>query len=347
MNPIQRFLHKLLNWEYWPFYAVYYPLYPVWIYFGIRAKSMFFFSAANPTIKNGGMALESKMEIYNLIEERFIPKTILVSSEDNINVSKERAIEAGIFLPFIVKPDIGMKAYGVAIIRDWQVFEKYQQKIGKDFLIQELILFPNEIGIFYVRIPEQPKGTITGIVSKEFLSVTGNGVDSIFKLIHQSPRSSFQIDELKKIHGENLHKILPVNDSFVLVPFGSHTRGSKFLDITSMQNEILLQTINNICKEIPGFYFGRLDIRYDNFKDLCEGKHFSIIEINGAGSEPTHIYDPSHSIFFAWKEIIRHWKLLCRVSIANHKNGQPYISFAEGIEMMRANKLLEAELKEI
>jgi hypothetical protein len=39
-----------------------------------------------------------------------------------------------------------------------------------------LIPFKNEVGIFYVRYPNEEKGKITGIVSKEFLIVTGNGV---------------------------------------------------------------------------------------------------------------------------------------------------------------------------
>lgn len=117
------------------------------------------------------------------------------------------------------------------------------------------------------------------------------------------------------------------------------------MDFANRQNEKLVHTINAVCTKIPGFYFGRLDIRYETFNDLCDGKNFSIIEINGAGSEPTHIYDPSHSIFFAWKEIIKHWKLLYQVSVANNKKGHPYLSFKTGKEMLRANSQLEAQLK--
>ena len=186
---------------------------------------------------------------------------------------------------------------------------------------------------------------ITGIVSKIFLSVTGNGTDNIVQLIKNNPRSYFQLPELKRKYGAFLNTVLPEKELFILVPYGSHTRGSMFLDNTAMQNEKLLQAMNNVCNEIPGFYFGRLDIRYSTFEDLCEGKSFSIIEINGAGSEPTHIYDPSHSILFAWKEIIRHWKLLYQVSVAKNKKGHQYLSYTAGKEMLRANSVLEAKLK--
>jgi hypothetical protein len=39
------------------------------------------------------------------------------------------------------------------------------------------------VGIFYVRYPNEEKGKITGIVSKEFLIVTGNGVATVEELI--------------------------------------------------------------------------------------------------------------------------------------------------------------------
>jgi hypothetical protein len=77
---------------------------------------------------------------------------------------------------------------------------------------------------------------------------------------------------------------------------------------------------------------------YSNKEDLKAGKNFCIIELNGAGSEPTHIYDPGHSLFFAWKEIARHFKLLCTISILNHKRGFRYLTVKEGMQMFRENK---------
>jgi len=101
----------------------------------------------------------------------------------------------------------------------------------------------------------------------------------------------------------------------------------------------LTEIINAICGRINGFYFGRLDIRYSNWDDLRKGNNFYIIEVNGAGSEPTHIYDPSHSIFFAWKEIIRHWNILWDISRQNHRHNKiPYLVFTQGIRMLNANK---------
>jgi hypothetical protein len=345
MNFLKLKLYKLTHWEYWPLQAIYYPLFPVWLYYSIRAKSFFFFNAANPSIKNGGMAMESKKEIYDLIPPLYIPKTILLKKDRPLDEILEALLNADIHFPMIAKPDIGMKAFGVDILEDERGLRSYIHTISGNFLVQELIRYPNEVGIFYVRRPNEALGRITGIVSKEFLSVTGNGKDSILQLIKQDPRSHFQLASLKRKYGHLLEQILDKGEKYMLVPFGSHTRGAKFLDGSDKLNESLLDTINAICTQIPGFYYGRLDILHTSFEELCEGKNFRIIEINGAGSEPTHIYDPKHSLFFAWYEITRHWRMLYQISALNHKKGHAYLSYRDGTAMLRANSELEAQLK--
>ncbi len=116
-------------------------------------------------------------------------------------------------------------------------------------------------------------------------------------------------------------------------------RGAKFIDSTHLIDEKITAAIDNVCSQIPDFHFGRLDVRYNTWEELKEGKNFSIIELNGAGSEPTHIYDPQHSIFFAWKEIIRHWIILNRISRMNHiTKKMPYMSILEGLKMFKQNK---------
>ena len=346
-NKLKLIIHRLFHWEYWSMSFIYYPIFPIWLYYAIKAKSFFFFNAANPSIKNGGMAMESKKEIYDLIPPQYIPKTVLIKKESKVEEIISIVNKAGIQFPLIVKPDVGLKSFAVERLKTQRELELYSNKISNHFLIQELIEFPNEIGVFYVRLPNEKEGKITGIVSKEFLSVTGNSVDSLLQLINKNPRSSFQLSFLKRKYGDLLATILPENEKYILVPFGSHTRGAKFIDVSHRINKKLLNKINDICIQIPGFYFGRLDILCSSFEELENGENFSIIEINGAGSEPTHIYDPKHSLFFAWKEIIKHWKLMYQISDLNNKKGHHYLSFKEGREMLRANSLLEAKLKMI
>ncbi len=345
MNILKLKWHKLTHWEYWPMQAIYYPIFPIWAYFAIKAKSFFFFNAANPSIKNGGMAMESKKEIYDIIPEQYIPKTVFVKKNSTLLELLAHIDVGGLQFPLIVKPDVGMKAFGVQKVQDVAALSAYAEKCPQNFLIQELITYPKEIGLFYVRYPNSEIGAITGIVAKEFLTITGNGKETVAQLIAHDPRSALQRKSLKKLYGALWDDIPSMGKSMELVPFGSHTRGAKFLDISHEINDEMSKTINDICTQIHGFYFGRLDIRYASLQDLAEGKNFSIIEINGAGSEPTHIYDPKHSLLFAWKEIYRHWKMLYIISKYNKQKGHPYLSYREGTAMLRANSAMEAQLK--
>ena len=339
--------HRIWHWEYWSLEAIYYPLFPAWLFFSIKARSFFFFSAANPSIKNGGMAMESKMDIYKLMPDDMRPNTLLIVKGTEVGQILKDLKRLGIKFPFIVKPDIGMKAFGVDKIESVQSLQAYLKKTPTDFLIQEFIPYPNEIGIFYARHPERSKGSITGMVRKEFLSITGDGKSTILELIKKNPRSHLQLETLKKQFGTTIDTVLTENENFILVPYGSHTRGAKFTDETHRATTALNELIESICSRIPGFYYGRLDILFNSFEELNQGINYKVIEINGAGSEATHIYDPRHTILFAWKEIIRHWKILYEISSANRKKGYRYLSFKEGTEMLRANSELEARLKTI
>ena len=240
-------LYQATHWEFWPMWVIYYPLFPVWLYLSVRAKSFFFFNAANPKITNGGMVMESKKEIYDMIPDRFIPNTILINSGEKLPKIKKKLEEAKIDFPFIAKPDIGMKGLGVEKINTFDDLELYLDKISVNFLIQEYIGFSNEIGVFYVRQPNEKRGKITGIVSKEFLSVIGNGKDSLLKLIKQNPRSHLQLSKLEKKYNKIIHTILPEGEDFVLVPYGSHTRGSKFIDDSNKISNDILNVIDEIC----------------------------------------------------------------------------------------------------
>jgi hypothetical protein len=240
--------------------------------------------------------------------------------------------------PLIGKPDIGMQGIAVKKLDNKAELIEYVLTTKVDFLVQEFVPFKNEAGIFYYRYPGEQKGHISGIVEKEFLTVTGDGFSTIKELLYKDKRYILQLPALKKAYGERLKTVLAQGEEFVLVPYGNHVRGAKFIDASHLIDEKLTQSIDKVCQEIDGFYFGRLDIRYNTWEELREGKNFSIIELNGAGSEPTHMYDPKHSVLFAWKEITRHWNILWRISKMNHdKDDRPYMNTRSGLDMLKEN----------
>ncbi|TRX24978.1 D-alanine--D-alanine ligase [Flavobacterium franklandianum] len=330
------FFHKLTHWEYWPFQVVYIPIYFLWIYYSIRVKSLFFFNASNPTIKNGGFIMESKKAIYNLIPQQYYPKTELILEGTSLDEILKTIEDSGIKYPLIAKPDIGLRGSAVKKIDNSQELECYNQKANFDFLVQDLIPFEKEVGIFYVRYPPdasgEKTGRITGIVSKEFLIITGDGFSTTEELIKINPRYELQLKVLKKEYGKKMLDILPKGEKLNLVPYGNHARGAKFIDCSHWINPKLTETINEMCLQIPGFYFGRLDIMYNSWEELERGENFSVVELNGAASEPTHIYDPRHSLFFAWKELARHITYMFEISAENHKKGIPYLAHKVGMK---------------
>ena len=344
MKKFKLFIHKLTHWEYWPFDIVYIPMYFVWFYYAAKARSFFFFNAANPLIKNAGFLMESKKEIYDIIPAQFIPKTLFFKQDTATAEILKTVSASGIAFPCIVKPDMGGKGRGVEKIYALEDIAGYATKIKMDFLVQEFIPYPEEVGIFYCRMPDEADGFISGIVAKEFLIVKGDGYSTLTQLLEKDPRYHFQLPALQKIYGEGLNVVLEKDEVKNLVPYGNHARGAKFLDVSYWADESFTKTFDTIFKQIPEFYFGRLDIMYSNFEDLKAGKIFSIVELNGAGSEPTHIYDPGHSLFFAWKEIARHFKILCAISIQNHKKGFRYLTVKEGMQMFKENRAVMKNL---
>lgn len=350
MNKFQQFLHRpffirLLNWEYWSFTAVYVLIYPIWILLCIRARSFFFFAAANPGIRYGGFLNESKKDVHGIVPEHLQPRTAFFTLPVDPGTVVSTLKTQGLQFPLIGKPDIGGRGRGVKKLNNEEDVQNYVRHALLDFHIQEFVPFEKEAGIFYYRMPGSEKGVISGMVRKEFLTVEGNGHATIRTLLLEDKRALLQMQSLETMHGKKMDTILPAGEKQVLVPYGNHARGAKFIDDSHLTDEALTSVVDEICKKIDGFYFGRLDIRFSTLEDFKQGRNFSIIEVNGAGAEPTHIYDPSHSLFYAWKEIIRHWFILFRISRANHRLGYPYLTFREGVEMFREDKIVSRKLE--
>jgi hypothetical protein len=336
LSAARRVMIRARHWEYWPSYLIYGPLYLYWLWLSIKARSFFFFSAANPGIKNAGFAQEGKSDIYKLIPQRYYPRTQFYHSGRAPEALISKLDKRRMTFPLIAKPDMGERGIQVKLLHTVADLKNYCQLSKVDFIVQEYIDHELEAGIFYYRIPGEQRGHISGIVGKEFLSVTGDGKSTIAMLLEQQDRALLQLPFLRQTQGAALDVILEEGISQIVVPYGNHSRGALFIDLSERINGSLTNVIDAVCKQIPGFYYGRLDIKFKSWEALNKGNEFSIIELNGAGSEPTHIYDPGHSLFFAWKEVCRHWDLLYRISRLNAKRkGLSLMNITEGMKMLQ------------
>ncbi len=338
------FFIRLLNWEYWSFNTIYGLIYPIYVVLILRNRGKFFFAASNPSIENGGFLMEKKHEIYPLIPAEFYPSFFHICAGTSACEVMNAFEASGFHFPVIAKPNIGMQGKAVKKIYNVDELKHYAEISTVDYLVQQISPYQYEVGIFYHRLPNEANGKITGIVAKEPMTVRGDGKSSLYQLICDEPRYILQMDALQQMYGEKLQQVLPAGEEKILVPYGNHARGSKFIDWTHKTNNELLKNLDAVCKQINGFYFGRLDIMYNSWEDLCLGKNFHIIELNGAGSDPTHMYDPRHTLFFAWKEIIRHWLICERISKQNHAKGYPYLNWKEAKQMFSNNAVLVKQL---
>ena len=329
------FLIRLRSWEYWPFQIVYLPVIVYWLFLSIRARSLFFFSASNPFIESGGMIGESKMDILKSLPQNLIPQTEFIKVGCLQNDLEE--IVKKFSFPIICKPDVGERGWQVEKINTIEELISYHQQAKCNYLIQECLKEPIELGVFYYRYPDEMKGNISSIVIKEMLNVYGDGKSTLKDLILNNDRAKLQWSVLQEKFKNELGRVPAVNDVINLVAIGNHSRGTKFMDGNYLINNELIETFTSISNEVKGFYYGRYDIRVNSIEDLYKG-NVKIMELNGAGSEPAHIYQPGYSLFNAYMVIFQHWKILYQISRMNNSKGIPYLSFSEALSIYRRTK---------
>jgi hypothetical protein len=285
----------------------------------------------------GGMFGESKYEILKKIPEKYIARSILIKLPASKNEIVQKLQENKFAFPVIFKPDLGERGFMVKRINDEKDIDAYLEKIKIDFIAQELIALPLEFGVFYLRFPDQNNGRVNSIVRKEMLSVVGDGHSTLQHLIFKNDRAKLQWNKLKNSHRENLSKIIKNGEVIELVSIGNHCLGTTFLDGSDLITDELSAAFDGISKQIDGFYFGRFDLRCATLDDLAAG-NVKIMELNGCGAEPAHIYQPGYSLFKALSVLFDHWRNIFLIARQNQKRGVAYTSIKEASHHYRSFK---------
>lgn len=343
------FLEKLLNWEYWPSAMFYLPNVPYGIYLALKARSIVFFTAANPAIKSSGSGAESKYKTIMLVPKKHRPKSVFITPKTNFKVILSELKKAEINFPLIVKPDVGFRGLLVKKIKNEDELHNYLKNYPINIIAQEFLDYKHECGIFYHRNPKNRKGKITSITLKRFLSVIGNGTSTLQQLILADERAKLYIKLFADIHKEKMNNI-PLKDQVIkLTDVGNHAKGTQFINGNHLISEKLEQTFDELNFNVKGWYYGRVDIKYNSFKELEEGINFKILEINGVISEPTHIYDSANYNYFkALKSIRSHWKYLFHIAYYNNRKlFIPYKGFLEFVNELTELKNYSNKIKKI
>lgn len=333
----KKFFEQFFNWELWNFHILYAPISPVWLWYCIKSKAIWFFTPSNPKLTFGGFEGEGKKEMYDLLPPHVVPLTTYIKHDIRFEEVQKKIRLSGLQYPFIVKPDVGMKGILFRIIENDVQLKKYHQRIPVEYLAQAKVDYPVEVSVFYYRYPWKKSGVVSGFIHKELLQVTGDGKSTLKELIFAHPRAKHRMEEMEHRHGHRFDRIVPNGEIFYLSFAGNHNRGATFTNLHKEIDADLVKVFDELSPNAK-FYYGRYDIKTNSIEDLKAGKNFLILEYNGSGAEPNHIYDCNMSIWAAYKTILQHWKALYKISKYNASNGYPYWSFARGKKYLRDAK---------
>jgi len=269
--------------------------------------------------------------MYDLLPHDSYPKTLYIDPKISYYELSQLIKSHSLSYPFIVKPNVGMAGILFRKIDNEKQLEFYHQEIAFDYIVQELVDFPIEIGLFYIRHPMKNSGKITALFSKRLPMITGDGNSTIEEILQKN--NCRITEESGKLTVEELKRILPKNEKFSLSLIGNRYHGTTFHDLSELIDNKLLAMFDTISHSSQ-FYYGRYDIKCASLEELKKGNHFSILEFNGAGSIPNHIYAGNFTLRKAYKEIINHWESLCEISAYNNKNGYHYWHTWKGLSYL-------------
>lgn len=329
---------KITHWETWPYMIKYIPLSPFWFWYCLKSRGFWFFTPSNPTLSFGGFEGERKMEMYDQLPKELYPSTVLIDKTMNLSEVHLNMEKANLKFPVAVKPDAGMMGFMFRQLKNSEELEAYHKVMPCDYIVQEYVSYPLEVSIFYFRFPGNTKGTITGFLKKEFLQVVGDGKSTTRTLIENYERVRFRKAEMLSKHENNLEEILAPGEIYCLSYALNLSRGGKLINLEHEKNEALVNVFDKISLYTETFYYGRYDIKCASIESLKAGKDFSILEYNGSGAEPHHIYGNGNTLLEAWKILLRHWSVLYKISNHNHRNGHEKWGFKKGYSFLKAAK---------
>ena len=338
--------------EFWPMWAFYPPivLYAAWQM--LRYRGILLPTVANPSFPGGGFFGESKADILALamqhVPEWVAPFVRIERPARPTDVVRERSAAeaalaaAGIALPVVAKPDLGCRGAGVKLVRTPRDLQDYLAAFppGATLLLQRLVPFEGEAGVFYCRRPGQASGRIVSITLKYFPYVIGDGRSTLRELIVADPRAGRLTHLYFKRHTARLDTV-PADGAAIRLAFaGSHSRGAIFRNGTHLVTPEMEARFDDIAQRLPEFHFGRFDVRFEDFSEMQAGRDFTIVEVNGAGAESTHIWDRRTGLIEAWRDLIRQYHWLFEIGAANRARGFAPMSLAEFLRGYRREKFL-------
>jgi hypothetical protein len=311
-----------------PKWVICIPLVLQWLWLALRYGSLTLPSAANPFITSGGLVGEGKLEYFRGMGATARASTANYCAVSTAQIFSARELQqtlnsAGLEFPLIAKPDLGLCGYGVQLIGDMDQLEEYLSVFPRQetVVLQQYLSQDGEAGIFYVREPGMDRGRITGLALRYFPRVVGDGEQTIAELVLSDVRARRLMRAPRHEYSHDSKRIPLRGEVVRLSTIGSTRIGGLYRDGSSYITPRLTAAVDAIARDMPDFHFGRFDVRFENLDALCDGRGFSIMEINGAGSEAIQAWDPDTGILPGMQIIFKKQNLLFAVGHAMRARG--------------------------
>jgi pimeloyl-ACP methyl ester carboxylesterase/membrane protein DedA with SNARE-associated domain len=333
---------RLTRWEFWPRWAFYPPVVLHVLWLAIRHRGLRLISAVNPAIPGGGLIGESKAEILaglahapdRVARWRLLPAA---PPEERSRQVEQFRREHGLSFPIVLKPDVGERGDGVGILGSDEEVARYLAMSREALVVQEYV--PGiEFGIFYYRIPGEARGQIFAITDKRMPLVVGDGTSTLERLILADDRAVAMARFFLARHVDRLDEVPASGETVPLATLGTHCRGAIFLDGGALRTPALEAVIDELSQGYQGFWFGRYDIRVPSVETLRAGTDFKVLELNGATSEATSIYDPQNKLSDAYRVLRRQWAILFEIAARNRAAGARPYSWGELARLFEAHR---------
>jgi hypothetical protein len=311
-------------WEFWPTWATYAPLIPWIAWLALRHGGPGTVAAANPGFADGGLVGESKFDILSMLPAEW---TVPSARVDTGPIETRMAAIAAfverleVDFPLVLKPDVGQRGAGVRKVHTLDAASSYLREAEYPLIVQPWHPGPFEAGIFYVRHPADAHGRIFSITDKIFPRIVGDGVRSMEALIGANPRLVRQAAVFRRRHGASLDRVLAFGETFALGEVGNHCQGALFRDGRQLWTPALEARIEAIARQVPGFFIGRFDMRYQDRDAFMAGEDLRVLELNGVTAEPTDVYDPDRTIWSSYRALFEQWRLVFTIGAENRRRG--------------------------
>ena len=318
------------------------PLTIQWLWLSLRYRSLTLPSAANPAITSGGLVGDGKLEYFRgmgaVARAVTAPHCALRADGALTSGALRRSMrKACLFFPVIAKPDLGLCGFGVRLVTDMGALQAYLSAfpVGETVVLQQYLPQEGEAGIFYARDPLTDSGRIIGLALRYFPSVKGDGLHNLAALVACDPRARRAVRSAQHECHYDARRIPRAGEVVRLSTIGSTRVGGLYRDAGAFVTPQLTQAIDAIARDMPDFYFGRFDVRFEKLEDLSAGHGFTIMEVNGAGSEAIEAWDPSIGLAKGLRIIFLKQAILFKVADAMRQRGVRPIGL---FKLMRLNR---------